>query len=44
MTPMVTHNMKVYLGKNKQHKAQDSIPTHATVTELPRKVGGRGHK
>jgi hypothetical protein len=34
MTPLVKHDMKMYLGKNKQHKAQALIPTHATVTEL----------
>jgi hypothetical protein len=36
--------MKVYLGKGKQHKAQDLTATHAIVIELTRKVGRRGHK
>jgi hypothetical protein len=35
--------MKVYLGKDRERKAQDLTATHATVTELTRKVG-RGHK
>jgi hypothetical protein len=35
--------MKVYLGKDKQHKALDLTATHSTVTELTRKVG-QGHK
>jgi hypothetical protein len=42
MTPLITHDMKVYLDKNKQHKAQDLISAHATVIELTRKVVGRG--
>jgi len=35
--------MKVYLGKDRQHTAQHVTATHATVTELTRKIGGRGH-
>jgi hypothetical protein len=36
--------MKVYLGKDRQRKAQELTATHVTVTELTRKVEGRGHK
>ena len=38
-----TYDMKVYLGKDRQRTAQH-IATHATVTELTRKIEGRGHK
>jgi hypothetical protein len=33
-----TYDMKVYLGKDKQRKAQDLTTAHSTVTELTRKV------
>jgi len=36
--------MKVYLGKDRQHRAQHVTATHATVTELTRKIEGCGHK
>jgi len=36
--------MKVYLGKYRQRTAQHLTATHATVTELTRKVEGCGHK
>jgi len=36
--------MKVYLGKDRQGTAQHLTATHAKVTELTRKVEGRGHK
>jgi len=36
--------MKVYLGKDRQRTAQHVTATHATVTELTRKIEGRGHK
>jgi len=36
--------MKVYLGKDRQRKAQHVTVTHATVTEVTRKIEGRGHK
>jgi hypothetical protein len=36
--------MKQYLVKDRHRKAQDVTATHATVTELTRKVEGRGHK
>jgi len=36
--------MKVYLGKERQPTAQHVTATHATVTELTRKIQGRGHK
>ena len=39
-----TYDMKVYLGKDRQHTAQHVTATHATVTELTRKIEGRGHK
>ena len=39
-----TYDMKVYVGKEKQRRAQDVTVTHATVTELTQKVQGRGHK
>jgi len=35
--------MKLYLGKDRQRTAQHLTATHATVTELTRKVG-HGHK
>ena len=35
--------MKVYLGKDRQRMAQHVIATHATVTELLRKIEGRDH-
>jgi len=36
--------MKLYLGKDRQRTAQHVTATHATVTELTRKIEGRGHK
>ena len=33
------YDMKVYLGKDRQHMAQNVTATHATVTELTRKLG-----
>ena len=36
--------MKVYLGKDRQRTAQHVTATHVTVTELTRKIEGRGHK
>ena len=36
--------MKVYLGKDRQRTVQHATATHATVTELTRKIEGRGHK
>ena len=39
-----TYDMKVYLGKDRQHTAQHVTATHATVTELTRKIEGCGHK
>jgi len=38
-----TCDMKVYLGKDRQRMAQHVTATHATVTELTRKIEGRGH-
>jgi len=38
-----TYDMKVYLGKDRQRTAQHVTATHATVTELMRKIG-HGHK
>ena len=34
--------MKVYLEKDRQHMAQNMTATHATVTELTRKLEGHG--
>jgi len=39
-----TYDMKDYLGKDRQCTAQHVTATHATVTELTRKIEGRGHK
>jgi len=39
-----TYDMKLYLGKDRQCTAQHVTVTHATVTELTRKIEGRGHK
>ena len=39
-----TYDMKVYLGKDRQSTAQHVTATHATVTELTRKIEERGHK
>lgn len=36
--------MKVYLGKDRQRMAQHMIATHVTVTELMRKIEGRGRR
>jgi len=38
------YDMKVYLGKDRQHTAQHVTATHVTVTELTRKIEGREHK
>ena len=39
-----TYIMKVYLGKDRRHTAQHVTATHATVTELTKKIERRGHK
>jgi len=39
-----TCDIKVYLGNDRQRTAQHVTATHATVTELTRKIDGRGHK
>jgi len=39
-----TYDMKVYLGKDRQCTVQHVTATHATETELTRKIEGRGHK
>jgi hypothetical protein len=36
--------MKDYLWKDRQRTAQHLTATHATVTELTRKIEGQGHK
>ena len=36
--------MKIYLGKDRQCTAKHVTATHATVTELTRKIEGHGHK
>jgi hypothetical protein len=39
------YDMKIYLGKDRQHVAQHLTATHATATELSRKIEGPpGHK
>ena len=38
-----TYSMKVHLGRERQCTAHHVTATHATVTELTRKIG-RGHK
>ena len=39
-----TCDMSVYLGKDRQRAAQHLTATHATVTNLTRRVEGFGHK
>ena len=39
-----TYDMNVYLGKDRQRTAQHVTAAHATVSELTRKIEGRGHK
>ena len=39
-----TYDIKVYLGKERQHIAQHLTATHATMTELTRQIEGCGHK
>ena len=39
-----TYDMKVYLGRDRQCTAQHVTATHATVTELMRKIEGREYK
>jgi hypothetical protein len=41
---LVTYDMKVYVGKDRQRSVQDLTTSHATVTELTKKVQGHGHK
>ena len=36
--------MTVYLGRDRQHTAQHLTATHATVSELTKKIQGHGHK
>jgi len=38
------YDVKVYLGKDRQHVAQHLVATHVTMTELTGKRGGRGHR
>lgn len=39
-----TDDMKVYLGKDWQHMAQQLTVTHSTIMELTRKAKEHGHK
>ena len=39
-----TYDMTVYLGRDRQRTAQRLTATHATVSELTKKIQGRGHK
>ena len=43
-TLLDTHDMNVYLGKERQREAQHLTATHATVTNLTRGVEGFDHK
>ena len=36
--------MTVYLGRDRQRSAQHLTATHATVSELTKKIQGLGHK
>ena len=38
------YDMTVYLGRDRQRTAQRLTATHATVSELTKKIQGRGHK
>jgi len=38
-----TYDMTVYLGRDRQRTAQHLTATHATVSELTKKIQGRGH-
>jgi hypothetical protein len=42
--PVATHDIEVYLGKDRQRATTDMTTTHATVKQLTRKVKGHGHK
>ena len=39
-----TYDMTVYLGRDREHTAQHLTATHATVSELTKKIQGLGHK
>ena len=39
-----TYDMTVYLGNDRQRTAQHLTATHATVSEVTKKVQGHGHK
>jgi hypothetical protein len=39
-----TYDMTVYLGRDRQRIAQHLTAIHATVSELTKKIQGRGHK
>jgi len=39
-----TYDMTVYLGRDRRRTAQHLTATHATVSELTKKIQGRGHK
>ena len=38
------YDMTAYLGRDRQQTAQHLTTTRATVSELTRKIQGRGHK
>jgi hypothetical protein len=42
VTRLDTHDMKVYVGKDRQHTAQHVTANRATVTELTRKIEAHG--
>jgi hypothetical protein len=41
VTPLATH---MYLGKDRQQRAQSLTAPHATMTDMTRRVEGFGHK
>jgi hypothetical protein len=44
MTRLATHDMEVYLGKDKKCTTTDMTAIHGTVKQLTRKVKGHGRK
>jgi hypothetical protein len=44
VTDVLTYDMKVYLGKQRNMTSTDVTPTYGRVLELFREVEGAGHK
>jgi hypothetical protein len=44
LSDLVTHDLRVYLGKQRKVASTEVTPTHGTVLELVLKVEGAGHK